>query len=104
MYESNSLWAGFTFFDFADREKSFDAFLQFIDDMAEDHASQVINSFQWTGTELTIITVMSNVDSVSNAPIFENYRQIDEVSSSTDIGSIADLVPQFTGPTPLGVL
>lgn len=73
-------------------------------DMEDDIASQVINSYQWTGSELTVITVMSNVDSVPDAPIFENYRQIPETSSTTDIGKAADLVPQFTGPTPLGVL
>lgn len=72
--------------------------------MDDDHASQVINSFQWTGTELTVITVMSNIDAIPDAPIFENYRKIDAVSSTTDVGKAADLVPQFTGPTPLGVL
>lgn len=103
VYESNELWAGFTFFDFADRERAFDAFTQFIVDMDEDIASQVINSFQWTGTELTVITVMSNVDAIPDAPIFENYRQIPVTSSTTEIGKAAKLVPQFTGATPLGI-
>ncbi|KAH8175230.1 FAD binding domain-containing protein [Sarocladium implicatum] len=103
VFPSNELWAGFTFFDFNDREKSFDAFLQFIDDMDEDRASQVINSFQWTGTELTVITVMSNIDAIPDAPIFENYRAINATSTTTNIGKAAELVPQFTGATPLGI-
>jgi hypothetical protein len=74
-----------------------------VENMEDDPASQLISSVQWNGTDRFLISVLSNVDSVENPPIFDEYLSIERTSDTLTTGEIADLVPQFTGPTPLGI-
>lgn len=71
--------------------------------MDSDAASQLIVSVQWTGTERILLSVLSNSDAIDNAPAFDKMFTIANTSTTLSTGDIADLVPQFTGPTPLGL-
>lgn len=101
--ESNQLWGGFLNFDLADREAVFDAYINFVDNMPNDPASQLIVSAQYAAGQRILLSVMSNVDAVELAPAFDEFKTIKNLSSTLSTGNIADLVPQFTGPTPLGL-
>jgi hypothetical protein len=71
--------------------------------MDNDPASQLIASVQWDGKQRSLVAVVSNVDGIPNAPIFDRILSIPGVSNTLSTGDIAKLVPQFTGPTPLGL-
>ncbi len=101
--ESTQLWGGFIFFNLSQRDAVFDAYLKFADNMDSDLSSQLIVSVQYDGTQRILLAVMSNIDAVDMAPAFDNFRSIENTSSTLSIGNIAELVPQFTGPTPLGL-
>jgi hypothetical protein len=97
------MWGGFLNFDLSERDAVFQAYLNFADNMHTDPASQLIVSFQFNGTDRILLSVMSNIDAVEKAPAFDEFRTIRNTSSTLSTGLIADLVPQFTGPTPLGL-
>ncbi|KAL6415935.1 Mitomycin radical oxidase [Ilyonectria robusta] len=71
--------------------------------MASDLASQLIVSVQWNGKERILLSVLSNSDAIDDAPAFDEMFAIPNISTTLSTGNIADLVPQFTGPTPLGL-
>ena len=94
---------GSIFFNFTQRDAVFDAYLKFADNMDSDLASQLLVSVQYNGTQRILVAVMSNIDAVDMAPAFDDFYSIDNTSSTLSIGHITELVPQFTGPTPLGL-
>lgn len=94
---------GFIFFNLSQRDAVFDAYLKFADNMDSDLASQLIVSVQYDGTQRVLLAIVSNIDAVDMAPAFDDLYSIESTSSSLSIGHIAELVPQFTGPTPLGL-
>ncbi|KAJ4242876.1 hypothetical protein NW757_011771 [Fusarium falciforme] len=68
-----------------------------------DPASQLIVSVQYNGKERILISVVSNSDAIPAVPAFDDFLSLPNVSNTLTTGKIADLVPQFTGPTPLGL-
>lgn len=101
--DSNKLWGGFVGFDLSERDTVYNSYLKFVDNMADDPASQLIVSVQWNGKERILISVLSNSDAVAKAPAFDDFLSIPQTSSTLSTGNISELVPQFTGPTPLGL-
>jgi hypothetical protein len=71
--------------------------------MDDDPASEIITSIQWNGTDRFMISVVSNVDTIPNPAILKDYLSLPSTSNTISTGEIADLIPQFTGPTPLGL-
>lgn len=71
--------------------------------MPNDPASQLIVAVQYAAGERVLLSVMSNIDAIEMAPAFDDFKNINNISSTLSTGDIADLVPQFTGPTPLGL-
>ncbi|KAH8666189.1 hypothetical protein BGZ61DRAFT_400914 [Ilyonectria robusta] len=101
--DSNKLWGGFVIYDLAERDTVFKSYLDFAENMASDLASQLIVSVQWNGKERILLSVLSNSDAIDDAPAFDEMFAIPNISTTLSTGNIADLVPQFTGPTPLGL-
>lgn len=97
------MWGGFRNFDRSKRDDVFLAYLNFADNMDEDPASQALVSTIYTAAGFQMVTVLSNIDAIPEAPQFAELYAIEAVADTTSIGSIADLVVQFTGPTPLGL-
>ncbi|KAF4978721.1 hypothetical protein FZEAL_4941 [Fusarium zealandicum] len=101
--ESNDLWGGFVNFDLSQRDTVFNSYIDFVDNMDTDPASQLIVSVQYDGKDRILLSVLSNVDGIPAAPAFDSLLSLSNVSNTLSTGKIADLVPQFTGPTPLGL-
>ncbi|KAI9150598.1 FAD-dependent monooxygenase CTB5 [Paramyrothecium foliicola] len=101
--ENNQLWGGFVFFDLAKRDAVFQAYLDFASNMDKDLASQALVSFQYAARARVLLAVVSNVEAVADAPAFNGFRAVGNTSNTITIGPFSELVPQFTGPTPLGL-
>ncbi|KAH7464274.1 hypothetical protein FOMA001_g17461 [Fusarium oxysporum f. sp. matthiolae] len=99
---SNQLWGGFIVFDLAQRHAVFDTYIKFVEVNEEDAASQLIVSVQYDGKQRLLLSVVSNSDAVEFPTAFTPLLSIPNTNTLTR-GKIADLVPQFTGPTPLGL-
>ncbi|EWZ79321.1 hypothetical protein FOXG_12527 [Fusarium oxysporum f. sp. lycopersici 4287] len=100
---SNQLWGGFIVFDLAQRHAVFDTYIKFVEVNEEDAASQLIVSVQYDGKQRLLLSVVSNSDAVESPTAFSPLLSIPNTSNTLTRGKIADLVPQFTGPTPLGL-
>lgn len=57
----------------------------------------------YSAGSLTLWSILSNTQAIVAPPAFNNYTAVANLSDTTTVGSIAELVPQFTGATPLGV-
>lgn len=101
--DSNKLWGGFVSFDLSQRDRVFESYIDFAENMHLDPASQLIVSVQYNGKERILISVVSNSDAIPAVPAFDDFLSLPNVSNTLTTGKIADLVPQFTGPTPLGL-
>lgn len=101
--DSNMLWGGFVSFNLSERHRVFESYIDFAENMHLDPASQLIVSVQYNGKERILISVVSNSDAIPAAPAFDDFLSLPNVSNTLTTGKIADLVPQFTGPTPLGL-
>ncbi|KAM5349465.1 hypothetical protein ACJ41O_005970 [Fusarium nematophilum] len=101
--DSNQLWGGFVIYDLAQRDVVFNEYIDFVENNGADPASQLIVSVQWDGKQRILLSVVSNSDAIDSAPAFSNLLDIPNISNTLSTGKIADLVPQFTGPTPLGL-
>ncbi|KAK2666767.1 FAD-binding, type PCMH, subdomain 2 [Fusarium oxysporum f. sp. vasinfectum] len=100
---SNQLWGGFIVFDLAQRHAVFDTYIKFVEVNEEDAASQLIVSVQYDGKQRLLLSVVSNSDAVESPTAFTPLLSIPSTSNTLTRGKMADLVPQFTGPTPLGL-
>jgi hypothetical protein len=101
--DSNQIWAGFVNYDLSQRDIVFKEYINFVEANDSDPASQLIVSFQWDGKGKHLLSVVSNSDAVESPASFSGLFNISSTSNTTAKGKIANLVPQFTGPTPLGL-
>ncbi|KAK1957478.1 FAD binding domain-containing protein [Colletotrichum sublineola] len=101
--QGNKMWGGFVNYDQSKRDAVFHAYLNFANGMDKDPYSQNIVSVRYDKNGYSLLAVLSNVQAKTDAPAFNEYKSIANISNTLAVGSIADLVPQFTGPTPLGL-
>ncbi|RGP77013.1 FAD binding domain-containing [Fusarium longipes] len=101
--ESNKIWAGFINFEPSHRNAVFEKYIDFVENNDRDPASQLIVTMQWDGDQYNLISVVSNSDAVEAPPSFSDLLSVPSISNTTAKGNIAEVVPQFTGPTPLGL-
>lgn len=97
------MWGGFFTYNQTKRDAVFDAYMNFANHMDEDLASQNIVALYYDKTGYTLRSILSNVDANPEAPAFSEYFAIPNISTTASVGTVSDLVPQFTGPTPLGL-
>lgn len=97
------IWGGYLTYDWADRAAVFKAYYHFAEDFDMDPASEAIIVMAYAAGDLTLWSILSNTQAVVAPPAFNNYTAVANLSDTTTVGSIAELVPQFTGATPLGV-
>lgn len=91
-------------YDLSVRDQLYDAYFGFLEKSASDPASQNIISCIYSGGNFVLVSVLSNIDAKPDQPAFSDYLSINTTSSTLTVGEIAELVPVFTGPTPLGLL
>ncbi|CRK23108.1 FAD-dependent monooxygenase CTB5 like protein [Verticillium longisporum] len=101
--DSNMMWGGLSTYDTSKRDELFNAYLNFGNNMDKDLASQNIIAMIYNSAGFIFVSVLSNIDAIDNAPAFNEYRVIQNTSSTARIAPVAELVPDFTGPTPLGL-
>ncbi|PCD39183.1 hypothetical protein FGRA07_00454 [Fusarium graminearum] len=101
--ESNQLWAGFIYFETSRRDVVFEKYINFVENNDKDPASQLTASMLWDGEQYHLVSVVSNSDAIESPASFSDLFRVPSISNTTAKGKIADLVPQFTGPTPLGL-
>ncbi|KAG6367395.1 hypothetical protein INS49_001584 [Diaporthe citri] len=100
---STQIWGGYLTYDWADRAAIFKVYYHFAEDFEVDQASEAIIVMAYAAGDLTLWSILSNTQAIVAPPAFSNYTAVANLSDTTTVGSIAELVPQFTGATPLGV-
>ncbi|KAL4403584.1 FAD binding domain-containing protein [Colletotrichum abscissum] len=100
---STQIWGGITTYDLSKTGDVVDAYVNFVNNMDEDPASQAIVTLLYGQQGLSLVAVLTNSDATSTAPAFREFASIANVSSTARVGSVAEMVPEFTGPTPLGL-
>ncbi|KAG8157288.1 hypothetical protein KVR01_012996 [Diaporthe batatas] len=97
------MWGGSTMYNASDRKSVFGAYVDFTDSMDRDPASQNIVGMSWGPHRgYAYRAILTNSDAVSDAPAFDEYRKIENISSTSRVAPVAEIVPEFSGPTPLG--
>ncbi|RYP64144.1 hypothetical protein DL769_006771 [Monosporascus sp. CRB-8-3] len=97
------IWGGFVSYDLSKRDEVFNAYLNFADNMGKDEASQSIMSLYYDATGFTFRSILTNAEAKVAPPAFNEYMAIDNISSTLRVASMSEIVPEFTGPTPLGL-
>jgi DNA-binding GntR family transcriptional regulator len=97
------MWGGFVSYDLSKRDAVFSAYLNFAENMSEDKASQNIVALYYDETGYSLRSILTNVDAKPAPPAFDEYLAIANTSTTVRVGTVAELVPEFTGPTPLGL-
>lgn len=100
---STQIWGGYLTYDWADRAQVFNAYYHFAEDFAKDPASEAIVVMVYAAGDLSLWSILSNTQAIVAPSAFNNYTAIANLSDTTTVGPIAELVPEFTGATPLGV-
>ncbi|KXH69379.1 FAD binding domain-containing protein [Colletotrichum salicis] len=100
---STQIWGGITTYDLSKTGDVVKAYVNFVNTMDEDPASQAIVTLLYGQQGLSLVAVLTNSDAKSSAPAFREFASIANVSSTARVGSVAEMVPEFTGPTPLGL-
>lgn len=98
------MWGGLTQYNLTERDKLFRAYINFAKNMDQDPASQNIVGMHWgTHRGYGLRGILTNGDAISDAPAFDEYKNIRNISSTSRVAAVAEIVPEFTGPTPLGL-
>lgn len=100
---STQIWGGFLTFDWADRAAVFDAYYQFSEDFDNDPTSEALLSMGYAEGDLALRTILSNTRAQVAPEAFDKFTAIRNLSDTSTVTSVAELVPAFTGGTPLGV-
>ena len=101
---STDMWGGLTQYSPAVRNELFSAYINFSDKMDQDRASQNIMGMSWGPHRgYNYRAILTNSDAIDDAQAFDEYRTIQNISSTSRIAPVAEMVPEFTGPTPLGL-
>jgi hypothetical protein len=97
------LWGGFTSYELSERDKVFVAYLDFVEKTEENSPDQAIIALYYDFTGFSIRSILTNNMGVANAPAFDGFLALSNTSSTVTSGPISEIIPQFTGPTPLGL-
>lgn len=98
------LWGGFTQYDLKHRDDVFNAYLNFTAHTEDDSPDQnIVALFYDTGPGFAIRSILTNNEGVANKSVFDEYLSIPNIGSTLTSGPESEIIPQFTGPTPLGL-
>lgn len=101
--KSTDIWGGATMYSPTVRNDVFKAYVNFTDKMDQDSASQNIVGMSWGPHRgYAYRGILTNSDAISDAPAFDEYKKIQNISSTSRVAPVAEIVPEFSGPTPLG--
>lgn len=97
------LWGGFTQYDLDQRDAVFNAYLDFVDSTEDNSPDQSIVALFWDNKDcFALRSILTNANGEANRTAFKKYLSIHNIGSTLTSGPEKDIIPQFTGPTPLG--
>ncbi|OAA53694.1 FAD-binding, type 2 [Cordyceps fumosorosea ARSEF 2679] len=98
------LWGGFTQYDLAKRDDVFKAYLNFVDNTKDGSPDQNIVALFWDNKDgFALRSILTNANGDANSTAFDEYMSLPNIGSTLTSGPEKDIIPQFTGPTPLGL-
>lgn len=97
------LWGGFTSYNLTERDNVFNAYLDFVNNTAKNSPDQTIVALYYDYTGFSLRSILTNNQGVANAPAFDGFLALPNISSTLTSGPESEIIPQFTGPTPLGL-
>ncbi|KAK2022504.1 FAD-binding domain-containing protein [Colletotrichum zoysiae] len=77
------------------------AYTNFINKIDRDLASQIIVTLLCHQKDCILVAVLTNSQAQSTASAFNKFARITNISSTARTGTVAEIVPEFTGLTPL---
>ncbi|KAH8800465.1 FAD-binding, type 2 [Xylogone sp. PMI_703] len=101
--EGTQLWGGFTSYNLSETENVFNAYLDFVENTQENSPDQVIIALYYDNTGFSIRSILTNNKGIANGPTFNGFLALPNISSTLTVGPESEIIPQFTGPTPLGL-
>jgi hypothetical protein len=100
---STQIWGGYLTYDWADRAAVFNAYYHFAEDFDDDPTSEALVSLGYAEGNLALRAILSNTKAEVAPPAFDKFTAVRNLSDTSTVTSVAELVPAFTGGTPLGV-
>ena len=97
------LWGGFTSYNLSERDAVFNAYLDFSAKAPKNSPNQNIAALYHDDTGFSLRSILTNTNGVANASEFDQYLAIPNIGSTLAVGPESEVIPQFTGPTPLGL-
>ena len=97
------LWGGFTSYNLTERDNVFNAYFDFVEKTEENSPDQTIIALYYDYTGFSIRSILTNNKGIPNAPAFDGFLALPNISSTLTSGPESEIIPQFTGPTPLGL-
>lgn len=85
------------------KDAVFEAYVNFAENTAEDEDSQSILHLPYASGEFTLKTIFSNGAAVANAPAFDAYASIPNISTTVRSTNISDLTLENSGNQPVGI-
>ncbi|KAL5352884.1 hypothetical protein ACLOAV_002832 [Pseudogymnoascus australis] len=100
--EGTQLWGGFTSYELSERDNVFTEYLDFVEKTEENSPDQTIIALYFDTTGFSIRSILTNNKGIANAPAFDGFLALPNISSTVTSGSISDIIPHanwFTGMT-----
>ncbi|KFX89937.1 hypothetical protein V490_06754 [Pseudogymnoascus sp. VKM F-3557] len=101
--KGTQLWGGFTSYELSERDNVFNAYIDFVEKTEENSPDQTIVALYYDNTGFSIRSILTNNQGIPNAPAFNGFLALSNISSTVTSGPLSEIIGQFTGPTPLGL-
>ncbi|KAH7039591.1 uncharacterized protein B0I36DRAFT_343457 [Microdochium trichocladiopsis] len=102
--DTNQLWAGIIVYDTPEVEASWQAYLDFVDNMGNQEAeSQALVAMVANEKTISHTALISNSRGDPEPETLSAFLALPNLSSTIQRDTVAKVVPAFTGPTPLGL-
>ncbi|RFU35316.1 hypothetical protein B7463_g1023, partial [Scytalidium lignicola] len=101
--DGTQLWGGFTSYNLSETDNVFDAYIDFVENTPENSPDQTIIALYYDNTGFAVRSILTNNQGIANAPAFNGFLALPNISSTLSVGPESEIIPQFSGPTPLGL-
>lgn len=103
VWPSAEIYASLNIVPFEKKPDVRQVYFDFVNRQDEDPASQIIVATSYAKGELSCGVILSNINANENSPSFDDAKALPILQSVPATGPAHEVVPIFTGPTPLGL-
>lgn len=103
VFPSSQIYASLNLVPFEQKAAVRQVYFDFVNNQDEDPASQIIVASNYASGEYGCGVILSNIDANENTPSFDDAKELPTIQSIPATGPAHEVVPIFTGPTPLGL-